>query len=261
MLNRIAASINLLGAFCGMRDIPELSRSFLSGKYSIDQANVMVLFGGSILAGGDLLAQAMRENIAKKYIVVGGEGHTTQTLRDKVHALYPDFSTDSLPEAEVFSGYLLRKYNLRPDLLECASTNCGNNITNLLSLLKENSIDFSTIILSQDASMQRRMDAGLRKHAPNVQIINYAAYAAEVIAQNNALTFSQAIPGMWTIERYASLLLGEIPRLSDDAEGYGPRGKGYIAHVDIPDEVRAAFNFLAKLNPGLIRAADPKYAG
>jgi len=260
MLNRIAASINLLGAFCGMRDIPELSRSFLSGKYSIDQANVMVLFGGSILAGGDLLAQAMRENIAKKYIVVGGEGHTTQTLRDKVHALYPDFSTDSLPEAEVFSGYLLRKYNLRPDLLECASTNCGNNITHLLALLKQQTIPHESIILMQDATMQRRMAAGMLRHHPRCRAISYAAYEAEVIPGQYGLTYAASIPGMWDVQRYISLLLGEIPRLRDDAEGYGPQGRNFIAHVEIPAEVTAAWENLSHQYPQQIRQADDQYA-
>ena len=42
---------------------------------------------------------------------------------------------------------------------------------------------------------------------------------------------------MWDMERYVSLLMGETPRLTDDAAGYGPHGAGYIAHVDIPEEV------------------------
>lgn len=261
MLNRIADSLNLLGAFCGMRDVPSLTCECLLECFGVRQADVMVLFGGSILAGGDLLAQAMQHGAAKQYIIVGGEGHTTQTLRDKVHALYPDFITDGLPEAKVFQGYLQRRYGFAPELLECASTNCGNNITNLIALLKEHSIPFDTIILSQDASMQRRMDAGMRKHAPGTKIINFATYAAEVSVHGNALVFSESIPGMWTMDRYSSLLLGEIPRLSDDENGYGPRGKDFIAHVDIPADVRAAFDFLAELNPELIRGADPKYAG
>lgn len=261
MLNRIAASLNLLGAFCGMRDIPALTGECLQAKYNIRQADVMALFGGSILAGGDLLAQAMQNGAAKNYVIVGGEGHTTQTLRDKVHALYPDFITDGLPEAKVFQGYLQRKYGFAPRLLECASTNCGNNITNMIALLKEHSIPFDTIILSQDASMQRRMDAGMRRHSPETAIINFAAYSAKVIVRNHALAFAEEIPGMWDIERYSSLLLGEIPRLSDDENGYGPLGRNFIAHVDIPDDVREAFHFLAKLNPERIRSANPKYAG
>lgn len=30
---------------------------------------------------------------------------------------------------------------------------------------------------------------------------------------------------------------GEIPRLRDDVNGYGPKGKKFIAHVNIPDKV------------------------
>ncbi len=34
--------------------------------------------------------------------------------------------------------------------------------------------------------------------------------------------------------RYLALLLGELPRLLDNAQGYGPNGKGFITHVDFP---------------------------
>ena len=73
----------------------------------------MVLFGGSILCGGDILAQAMRNQIAKKYIIVGGAGHTTETLRQLVHREYPQIVTENLPEAEVFSCYLKRSLSIR----------------------------------------------------------------------------------------------------------------------------------------------------
>lgn len=52
--------------------------------------------------------------------------------------------------------------------------------------------------------------------------------------------------------------MGEIPRLTDDADGYGPRGKNFIAHVDIPTEVRAVH---AALQPVYgTRAANPAFA-
>ena len=78
----IAKRINVLGDFCGIRDVPLLNKDKLVDKYGFNQADVMVLFGGSIICGGDVLAEAMRQNIAKKYIIVGGAGHTTQALRD-----------------------------------------------------------------------------------------------------------------------------------------------------------------------------------
>ena len=116
----------------------------------------------------------------------------------------------SLWEVQVFAKYLKYRYDLEPDFLECNSTNCGNNITNLLELLKENEISYNSIILSQDAVMQLRM--------------------------------------------------GEILRLSDDEDGYGPNGKGFIAHVEIPMEVRNAFDVLCKEYAGLVRKANPLYA-
>lgn len=260
-LVQTAEYINVLGKFCGKRDIPVLTAAALREKYQIDQADVMVLFGGSILCGGDLLAEAMKNKIAGKYIIVGGAGHTTETLRRKVHERFPDIDTADLPEAEVFDRYINKKYGLQADYLETRSTNCGNNITYLLKLLEDHGVPFKSIILSQDASMQLRMDAGLRKYVSDeTSIINYAVYDATVIAENSELVFQDAIDGMWPMERYISLLMGEIPRLRDDADGYGPRGKNFISHVEIPEQVEQAFQALQEKYPSLVREANPLYA-
>lgn len=261
MKDKIAESINILGRFCGKRDISVLTKNELKIKYGLEQVDVMVLFGGSILIGGDVLAEAMKNGIARKYVIVGGAGHTTETLRVKMHNEFPKIETDGLPEAKVFAAYLKYKYNLRPDLLECKSTNCGNNLTYLLDLLKENNVSFKSIILSQDATMQHRMEAGLRKYISQDNIIiNYAVYDAYVVVRNNELEFKQDILGMWNIETYITLLMGEIPRLSDNEEGYGPNGKGYIEHVEIPIEVSNAFMELKKDYGSFIRPANPLYA-
>ncbi len=216
-------------------------------KYDIDQADVMVLFGGSILCGGDLLAEGIKNNIAKKYVIVGGAGHTTEVLRQKMHYLLQNVDTSKLTEAEIFNEYLKDKYNLKADLLEYNSTNCGNNITYLLELLKENNIKFNSIIIMQDTTMQHRMEAGLRKYvSSDVKIINFATYDAKVTLKNGELAYENNILGMWDINHYITLLLGEIPRLSDNPDGYGPKGKDFIAHVSISDEVNLAFSELKK---------------
>ena len=218
----------------------------------------MVLFGGSILAGGDVLARAIQNKIAHTYVIVGGAGHTTETLRQRVHAAYPDIETAGLPEAEVFQRYLRAVHGCEADLLETASTNCGNNISYLLDLLRANAVPCHSIILTQDATMQRRMAAGLQKLAPDIRCLNYAAYRAEVVVQNNVLTYAQNIHGMWDVDRYVNLLMGEIPRLTDDPDGYGPCGKNFIAHVDVRAAVRAAH---AALQPVYgTRAANPAFA-
>ena len=55
MEQNIAECINILGRFCGPRDVAELTRSQLQRRYGLEQADVMALFGGSILCGGDVL--------------------------------------------------------------------------------------------------------------------------------------------------------------------------------------------------------------
>lgn len=231
-----------------MRDIDELSPKKLNAKYAIKKADVMVLFGGSILCGGDILAKAINDNIAKTYIIVGGAGHTTNTLREKIHAARPEIETAGKPEAEIFSEYIKAVYNVAPDYIETKSTNCGNNIIYMLDLIAKNNIEFNSIILCQDATMQRRMDAGLRKYIDgSIKIINYAAYKTKVISKSNSeqgkatLAFEFEPHGMWNMDRYINLLMGEIPRLTDDRNGYGPNGKNYIAHTQVPQKVQKAF--------------------
>lgn len=257
----VAENINILAKFLGTRDIDALNQEELFNRYGIHQVDVMVLFGGSILEGGDVLASGIKNFVAKKYIIVGGAGHTTDTLRQVVHLEYPDIETTDLSEAEIFQKYIKHVYGCMADYLETKSTNCGNNITYLLDLLKENNISFKSIILSQDASMQRRMAAGLKKYVKeDVTIINYATYCASVISCGEELCYTENIHGMWTIERYVNLLMGEIPRLSDDANGYGPNGKNYIAHVDIPENVMIAFEELKLVFGSETREANPLYA-
>ena len=259
--NKIAESINILGKFLGRRDIDDLTKEELKKKFNIEQVDVVILYGGSIIYGGDLLAMAIKNGIGKKYMVSGGAGHTTQTLRDTIHSLYPDIDVEGKPEAECFTEYMRAKYNVVPDLLETESTNCGNNVTFSLELLKKNGINPKSMIVMQDSTMQLRMDAGLRKYcSSDVTIINYGVFQVDVISENNELKYKENILGMWKIERYISLLMGEIPRLTDDENGYGPKGKNFIAHVDIPESVSSAFAYLKQDYNELIRIANPAYA-
>ena len=128
-------------------------------------------------------------------------------------------------------------------------------------LIEEEGIVCRTMIFSQDATMQYRMEASVKKYMPDVQVINYAVYDAKVVVRNGELTYEKEIWGMWDIDRYLTLLLGDVQRLSDNKDGYGPEGKGYIVHVDVPDEVEKAFMDLKKEFGNKVRVANPKYAG
>ena len=65
---------------------------------------------------------------------------------------------------------------------------------------------------------------------------------------------------MWEMERCIGLLLGEIPRLRDGANDYGPLGKDFITHVDIPNEAQKAFDHLRDSFRHLVRITNPKFA-
>lgn len=260
---RFANDMNVLAGFLGARDVPELTQAALRARYGFHQADVMALFGGSILAGGDVLAQAMRAEAARCYVIVGGAGHTTETFRERVHELCPELPIDpDASEAQIFESYLERRHGLAATLLETRSTNCGNNITYLLDLLRDRGIGTSSVILSQDATMQRRMAAGLAHEAPGTTGISFATYATKVVVDTaGKLAFEEAPLGMWKMDRYLELLMGEIPRLADDERGYGPLGANHIAHVDIPDEVRQAWLELRRASPSSIRSANSAFAG
>lgn len=252
--------MNILGDFLGRRDLKELSQIELKQKYGIMQADLFVLFGGSILNGADVFAEARKNHIARKYMIVGGHGHTTEFLRQKIRSEYPDLPVSGISEAEMFDAYLQRKYDIHADLLECRSTNCGNNITYFLTLLKKNQMDPSSVILCQDATMQLRMWAGMKKYRPDILTINYASYHVAVKETEGILKYISPVHGMWDMDQYMTLLMGEIPRLTDDENGYGPKGRDFIAHVDIPDEVRNAFLHLEESCGDHIRNANPAYA-
>jgi uncharacterized SAM-binding protein YcdF (DUF218 family) len=262
-LYKIAENINILSDFLGKRDIDTLSSNALAEKYKVSQTDLLILFGGSIAYGCDVVGEAISNNIAKNFMIVGGEGHTTESLRRAIHNVFPEIETTGKMEADIMSEYLKRKYDIDKILIERNSTNCGNNITYALEVMKQNKLSPNNIIFVQDSTMQRRMDAGFRKYLQNskVELINFASYKVKVEVKREKIVIEPSgIWGMWGLERYISLLLGEIPRLLDDADGYGPNGKNYIAHVDIPENVLKAFEELKSEYGDLVRAANPRYA-
>jgi hypothetical protein len=82
------------------------------------------------------------------------------------------------------------------------------------------------------------MDARPLSHAPFVPQIQ--------AAQDGELRLAgEAAIGTWTLERFVALVLGELKRLNDDENGYGPRGRNFLPHVDIPKSVSESYERLA----------------
>ncbi|WP_239143437.1 ElyC/SanA/YdcF family protein [Actinoplanes philippinensis] len=251
----VVADLNTLVDFCAQRDVGALTRDAVGGDL-----DVAILFGGSILAGGDLFARAVADDLAACFLIVGGQGHSTDVLRTAMRRRMGWHDVADLTEAALFDRYLRERYGVHATFLEQESTNCGNNVRNALALLAAKGVPHRRILLIQDASMQRRMDAGFRLSAPAARIVNFAAHRTPVDLIDGRLGFRSPPEGMWPLDRYVSLLMGEIPRLTDDPGGYGPAGRGFIAHVPVPAAVRRAWASLREAGVGAPRPADQRWA-
>ena len=78
-----------------------------------------------------------------------------------------------------------------------------------------------------DPELAQAIAKEVRRQEDHVELIASENYCSPYVmeAQGSQLTYREAIPGMWTVDRYVNLLMGEIPRLTDNDAGYGPNGK------------------------------------
>jgi uncharacterized SAM-binding protein YcdF (DUF218 family) len=194
---------------------------------------VLLLFGGSLPDAWDRAARLVRAGRVGHLVLVGGVGHTTDVLR----TLLGDAET----EADLMAAYLEREHGITGVLVERESVNCGENVVNARDVVRGAGLDPRTVGLVQDPTMQRRMDAVFRLVWPEAAAVNRPGPRTGRFA--------------WPHERWVALVMGEVPRLRDGPDGYGPLGRGFIAHVDVPDAVEAAHLALLDRHPGWGRPA------
>ncbi|CRK33514.1 Protein YdcF like protein [Verticillium longisporum] len=154
-------------------------------------------------------------------------------------------------------------------IVEDLSTNCGANALETKEVLDARGLTSPrSIVVVQDATMSRRTVAcfekaydGIGKDGPVV--VAWPTFVPVVTLSHAALEPSNSVDdgvahfefdeagatgvrkaGLWDMRRFLDLLVGEIPRLRDDENGYGHRGKGFIGHVDVPVEVEEAWTTL-----------------
>ncbi len=252
----LTEDLNTLAAWLGLRDIPDLTPDSV-------RADVLILFGGCPPEGWDTVARAMHAGVAGTLLLSGGAGHTTPMLRAALARRHPELVDDDATEADLMARYLAAVHGITGCLLERESTNSGNNITFAERALRRAGLAPASMILVQDASMQRRMDA-VTRHVWTLgtpRVINFAGTAPRVELRDGALAYAGTPHwGAWDLDHWVTLLMGEVPRLSDTPDGYGPAGRGFLAHVDIPAEVLAAQEALLTAYGDRVRKADPRFS-
>jgi hypothetical protein len=251
------AAINLISSFLAKPNIESILQT--------TPADVIILCGNSVLPTAEHVFNALesRPHLAKFFVICGGIGHSTDYLYRAVasHPLFHSIaeSVAGLPEARVLEAILDRFYDVSSMrkgglkiVVEDKSTNCGANAIEARRVLRDHGVVPESILLVQDPTMSLRTLASLEKAYSNEdkppRLAACPTFTPAVrIKDDGELAFN--VPGiepasLWTMPRFLDLLMGEIPRLRDDSDGYGPRGKGFITHVEIPEEVAEAYRTL-----------------
>lgn len=247
----IVNDINNIITFLSKRDINDLSQIELARKFRISQVDMIIILGNSIPYIAELGAKAYKNNLAKEIMIVGGIGHSTKyliqnLLQDKE---YKDIDVYDKSEADILKQIIALRQNIELDkiIIESKSTNCGSNASEALKILKDKGRIPKSVILIQDPTMQLRSYASFLKdwEEEKTLIISYSPFIPTVKVAGSTYEYTNdKIKGLWDKARFIDLIMGEIPRLKDDKNGYGPKGKGFIAYVNIPQEVLASYERL-----------------
>ncbi|KAA8645607.1 hypothetical protein EYZ11_010706 [Aspergillus tanneri] len=262
MTRAIPEDVNRIAEFLTYEQIPSTLPS------TQPATNCIVLCVSAILDVADIVFSQLEQcpTLTQTLVLCGGIGHSTPYLYEAV-GRHPRFAhlaeeTHGLPEAQVLHRIFTRCFDAPRIqqsgcrvLVEDQSTNCGANAIHTRKLLLQNDIPHpGSMLIVQDPTMARRTIASFERVYESdptpPRFWSWPIVVPRVRLEGQELVYDiPRIPTdrLWSRERFLGLLLGEIPRLRDDQNGYGPNGKGFIGHVDIPEEVERAWERLRRM--------------
>lgn len=238
-------AINTLGEW--------LSHNEFDAPPAVSDGELIILAGNAVIPTIDAACQ-LAANSELPLLITGGIGHSTTFLYAAIakHPRYNVIPTTGRAEAAIISDIATQFWKVPAEkvLVEEKSSNCGENARFTFDLMQTLQITPASAIIIQDPTMQRRTLATFERvwqdetHQPRWR--SWPGIVPVLVSHETGTTFSLNEKGLWPVERYISLALGEIPRIRDDAQGYGPKGRDFISHVDIPAAVINAWEFLAR---------------
>ncbi|KNG91044.1 hypothetical protein ANOM_000770 [Aspergillus nomiae NRRL 13137] len=252
-----AQDINVVAEYLGDQQVQDLS--------SCPPVDGIVICASAILYQAEYLFQVLQErpSLSKCLVLCGGVGHSTHFLYEAV-AQHPRFSQiaqeiHGLPEARVLERILDTFFDRSAItdggcmiLVEDQSTNCGLNASLSRKVLDAAGFQaLQTCMIIQDPTMMLRTKASFQK-AYGDRLSPPSFMSCPIIvphmerSEGGELKYQELPLGntWWPLGRFLELVMGEIPRLRDDESGYGPRGKGFIPHVEVPEHVEEAWSRL-----------------
>jgi uncharacterized SAM-binding protein YcdF (DUF218 family) len=251
---QITEAVNRIARFLARRDISALTGEALRERIGQDRVDLLILLGNAIPGTAVLAAEAYKKGLARRILVSGGRGHSTPYLIENIQktqysGLLAGVNIQTTPEAPLLTRILCD--NGVPDaavMIEAESVHCGDNAVKSLHAVGQAGMVVDTVLLIQDPTMQRRSHAAFEKVWPQGVFISYAPFVPEAVCENGRweVRVPDGMRPAWEWGRFIDLILGEIPRLRDDARGYGPLGRDFIVHVDIPPEVESGAEWLSR---------------
>lgn len=251
----IARDVNTLARFLAHEQITSLSKC--------NNVDCIIICASAVLNQASTLFSILesRPKLVKTLVLVGGIGHSTTLIYEAV-ARHPKYHTihhkiTGLPEAQVLLRILEEFFDLAKIknegcrvLVEDCSTNCGANAIETRKVLENAGVaDVKTCVVIQDQTMSLRTIASFDKAYEDLprelrpQFLACPIFVPELRMNDGKLEYllngdnGLKAEDLWETKRLCELLVGEITRLKDDENGYGPKGKGFIGHVDMPEEV------------------------
>ncbi|HFK5792436.1 TPA: YdcF family protein [Enterobacter asburiae] len=239
------AAINNVGEWLAQDD--------LSGGLQPPDVDAVILAGNAVIPTIEAACRiaAQREI---PLLISGGIGHSTAFLYAAIrsHQRYHTLQVEGRAEASILAD-IAREFWKIPEArlwIEDRSTNCGENAHFSWNMLKQHQRATGRVLVVQDPTMQRRTMATFarvcRDEPVSPEWISHPGCTPTLHNGKDGVEFSADSAGLWPVDRYLSLILGELPRLYDDVNGYGPAGRDFIAHVDFPEAVIAAWKQLQR---------------
>jgi uncharacterized SAM-binding protein YcdF (DUF218 family) len=236
-------AINTLGQW--------LARNDFASAPGGDDAELIVLAGNAVIPTIDAACElAARSRLP--LLITGGIGHSTTFLYGAVaeHPRYNTIPTTGRAEAAIIKDIATAFWQVPADKIftEEKSTNCGENARFAKNLMAGHALTPQRVIIIQDPTMQRRTQATFERvwqgEPQQPRWLSWPGIIPVLIGDEHSTHFDPQAKGLWPVARYISLVLGEIPRIQDNEQGYGPNGRDFIAHVDIPAAVVRAWQAL-----------------
>ena len=242
-------ALNYIGSFLSHRHYDHLTTETLKKQFGTPRADVVLVFGNSIPYTAELAAKLYNDGLCKKILFSGGVGHSTSLLRENAKLKYSLPNIEDKSEAFILAEIAKRYGNVPSEdiLIEEESSNSGENASFSLKILEKQNISYNNVILIQDPLLQLRSFATIQHYllGRKMNILSFSPFVP-YLNEDFKFNSSNEICGLWTLERYIQLIIGEIPRLRNDEQGYGPCGKGYIMHIDIPKEIEKDYSLILK---------------